>query len=156
MVKYLLYNDLGYKWEHLTNSSNAYFKGFCLQDGKNISGDELFRHLTSLTLNISAFISSLDGHFSLVFEHNNEIFILTDHANSFPLYYYHDFSVVADTSGLFSTDFSKGEYKQDFNATIEFIYTGNTIHDKTLLKSWKKTIPGLVSMRINIGRILSI
>ncbi len=132
-------NAAGFKWRRI---GLAYAKGLPFRNGCLISLTELVAALITPCggVRIDA-LKELDGAFAVVYFDGSRCILLSDHCNTFPVYYRNDFSVVADSSALKRL---RVPYILDFDAATSFLYSCNVWNDGTLWKGWKKTEPGCV------------
>jgi len=108
---------------------SLWFKGYC-----NFSVQELIRSFSFLEKNrLENFISSITGHFALVFSSSKRTIILVDRIRSSPIYYFqkNDKIFISPTLNKIKNEFNS-TFILDEQAKLEISMGGFTINKKSL------------------------
>lgn len=135
MANIILNNNKGFSW---FSSENIFIKG-CFFDAENnfyekVKAISYFKNITNYNQFIEK-IETLNGIFTVIIKANNKIFIASDTTRIFPLFYIQNGNelFLSDNIVLLKEKLNISNFNE--RASDEFLATGHTLGNKTLLKN---------------------
>lgn len=153
------FNNLssGYSYHKFKNNGTEYYyRGVFIKDTSFLSKDEIKNELFKITTvdDINNFTNTIDGHFHIVINTFDSVFLIVDRLRSMPLFFNlkeRDLIVYDHIS-----DININDYTLDCEIENEFLLSGFTTGNNTLLKEFKQVEAGtFVIYKKNQNKVLT-
>lgn len=133
-------NNNGFKW---FTSENISAKGFFFDnDGNYYEKDSMLELIVNKNISsddeLKSFLHSLNGFFAMIIQKNGRIYCAVDRLRSIPLFYKQDKDRLIITDAI---QIPNKVVSTDTPEYYEFMLTGVTVGDATLLPDYKQLLP---------------